>query len=351
MTRMPKSKILRWTIVVAFSVLITSVLYINHLPAAFLLGPMLAGIILGIKNIQLSAPKPLFNFSQGILGCLTAEVISADVLMDLVSYWQLALIITISTILISLALGIFIARFSSLPGTTAIWSILPGGASVMVGICGDYGADPRLVALIQYLRVIGVILTLVVISHFFSVDAVSTEVTASGSWLPMPNLNLAYTIIIAVAGVMLTRLIRFPSGRVLIPMIIGATLQLSGLVQLETPLWLLALCFGTIGLSVGLRFNLPILKLAVSVLPIILLAIVSMLVFCFGQAVLVNYYLGIDYLTCFLATSPGGLDTSVIIALDTHSDFAVILPLQVLRLFSVLVFGPIIARYLSKKLL
>ncbi|WP_392560169.1 AbrB family transcriptional regulator [Orbus mooreae] len=338
----------QWMIVIILGFIITLVLYLSQVPASFLLGPMLAGIIVGLNRFDIYIPKSLFNLSQGILGCLTAKAITASVLMDLVSYWQLALVITISTIIISIAIGLFIVRFSNLPGSTAIWGIMPGGASAMVGICGDYGADPRLVALIQYLRVIFVILMLAVFSHFFAQETMTNNGN-NAVWFATSKINLLYTILIAIIGVAIAKIIRFPSGRILLSMVIGTVLQINGIVQLETPLWLLLLCFGSIGLSVGLRFNIAVIKLAVRLLPIILLSIFMMLIFCYGQAILLHYYLGLDYLTCFLATSPGGLETSVVIALDTQSNLSIILPLQILRLFSVLVFGPIIARYLSTR--
>lgn len=346
--KLPFNKLLQWVMVIIISILITMPLYLNQLPAAFLLGPMLAGIIFGLNNATIVVSKSLFNLSQGVLGCLTAEAITANLLVNIVSYWQLAIIITFSTIFISIILGMLVCRFSSLPGSTAIWGIMPGGASAMVGICGDYGADPRLVALVQYLRVIFVVLMLALIAHYFSNESIVTSQPIE--LFPIPSINLIYTILIAIAGVCITNFIKFPSGRILLPMIFGAILQIHGVIQLETPQWLLMICSGTIGLSVGLRFNLTTIKLALKTLPIILLTIFIMLIFCYGQAYLLHYVMDIDYLTCFLATSPGGLDTSVIIALDTHSDLAVILPLQILRFFSVLVLGPSLARFLSTKL-
>lgn len=339
----------QWCMVIVLSFILTFVFYLNHLPATFLLGPMLAGVILGLNHFNVTVPKPLFYLSQGIVGCLTAKAITFNLLTDLLSYWYLALIITILTLVISIVLGIFILRFSNLPGSTAIWGIMPGGASAMVGICGDYGADPRLVALMQYLRVIFVVFTLAICSHFLF-DKIDISLKQQIIWFPTPTLNLLYTLLIAIFGVLLTQIIKFPSGRVLLPMLMGASLQVCGLIQLETPLWLLVLSFAVIGLSVGLKFNLAIIKLALKTLPIIVLSIVIMLIFCYGQALILKLYLGHDYLSCFLSTSPGGLDTSVIIALDTHSDLALILPLQILRFFSVLLVGPLIARYISTKL-
>jgi uncharacterized membrane protein AbrB (regulator of aidB expression) len=45
-------------------------------------------------------------------------------------------------------------RYSALPGATGAWGSSPGGASAMVVMAQEYGADVRLVALMQYLRVL-----------------------------------------------------------------------------------------------------------------------------------------------------------------------------------------------------
>ena len=41
-------------------------------------------------------------------------------------------------------------RWQVLPGTTALWGTSPGAASVMTIMAESYGADVRLVALMQY---------------------------------------------------------------------------------------------------------------------------------------------------------------------------------------------------------
>ncbi|MCY1458133.1 membrane protein AbrB duplication [compost metagenome] len=51
-----------------------------------------------------------------------------------------------------------------------------------------------------------------------------------------------------------------------------------------------------------------------------------------------------DFLSVYLATSPGGLDTMAIIAVDTHSDVGLVLAMQTLRLFAVIITGAFLAR-------
>ena len=131
-------------------------------------------------------------------------------------------------------------------------------------------------------------------AHFFSEHHGIQSSTQSLEIFPNPSLNLIYTILVAIIGVYITKLIKFPSGRILLPMAIGAILQINGVLTLETPQWLLMICSGLIGLSVGLRFNVVLIKLAIKTLPIILMTILLMLVFCLVQAIVMHFYLGVD---------------------------------------------------------
>jgi uncharacterized membrane protein AbrB (regulator of aidB expression) len=58
----------------------------------------------------------------------------------------------------------------------------------------------------------------------------------------------------------------------------------------------------------------------------------------------VTQVLPLDFMTAYLATSPGGLDTVAIIAAGTRADMSFIMAMQTLRLFTILLTGPMIAR-------
>lgn len=58
--------------------------------------------------------------------------------------------------------------------------------------------------------------------------------------------------------------------------------------------------------------------------------------------------LPVDMLTAYLATSPGGLDTVAIIAAGSRVDMSFVMAMQTLRLLTVLVTGPAMARFISR---
>jgi uncharacterized membrane protein AbrB (regulator of aidB expression) len=56
---------------------------------------------------------------------------------------------------------------------------------------------------------------------------------------------------------------------------------------------------------------------------------------------------GIDALTAYLATSPGGMDSVAIIAASSHVDETFIITLQMVRFLTIIAIGPPIARVSS----
>lgn len=217
----------------------------------------------------------------------------------------------------------------------------------MVIMAQEYGADVRLVALMQYLRVLFVAgAAALVVRVALGGDA--QGMTQQVIWFPSISWQLPLTLLLtAVAGWLGLRL-RCPSGAMLFPKLFGALVQGKGWLQLELPEWLLALAYAAIGWSVGLKFNKQIFLLALKTLPQILASIIGLILLCALMAFGLTQVLPLDFMTAYLATSPGGLDTVAIIAAGTRADMSFIMAMQTLRLFTILLTGPAIARFISR---
>jgi membrane AbrB-like protein len=156
------------------------------------------------------------------------------------------------------------------------------------------------------------------------------------------------TLAIAGGGAVLAKLIRFPAAGILTPMVIAAAFHLSGLVEITLPFWLLAITYTVFGWYIGLNFNRDIFLYAVRALPKLVLATLVLIALCALSAWVLTLLLPIDGLTAYLATSPGGLDSVVIIAVGSHADAPFVIAVQTLRLFAVILTGPSIAKFLSR---
>jgi membrane AbrB-like protein len=104
-----------------------------------------------------------------------------------------------------------------------------------------------------------------------------------------------------------------------------------------------------VGWSTGLGFNRAILRHAAEALPRILISILILMAVCVGLAALLVVLAGIDPLTAYLATSPGGADSAAIIAMASNVDVAFVMAMQTTRLVLVLLIGPSLASFIARR--
>jgi len=342
--------LIRWIALLALSAVLTALAELGGLPAAFLLGPMIAGIVIATVVGALAVPKSAMLGAQALIGCLIAASIEPELFVGLIDDWPILLGATLATMLASAALGGVIARLGILPGTTAIWGSAPGAASAMVLMSDAFGADVRLVAFMQYVRVVLVSITAAAIAWLF-VDMNGGEATAVDWFPPIDWPAFGTTLGIAVGGTVVGKLSRLPAGVFLGPLVLGLILHAGFGLPLQLPPWLLAAGYAFVGWSVGLRFDRAVLATAARSLPQVMLAVVALIAFCGGVAFLLARYLGIDPLTAYLATSPGGMDTVAIIAAASGGtvDIAFVMAMQMTRFLIVILFGPPIARWIAQR--
>jgi len=351
MARTSCNKAVFWLLLSAFSLFTGWALDRAGFPAAFLVGPMLCGIVVSLTGLGLALPRKLFLFAQSIIGCAVANCITVAIVATICKDWAVMFLIVGSSVFAGGLVGWTLMKWHALPGTTAAWGSTPGAASAMVAMAEEYGADARLIALMQYLRVLVVVLTAAMVTHFLS---------GTGSLAPvspvLPSLSLSpdvwppllVTLAVAIGGAFLGKWLRIPAGAMLVPMLLGAVLHASGLTDLYLPFWVQAGASLLLGWYVGLGFNRRLLLSAFKMLPRLLLSTVFLIGLCGISAWLLVAILHVDALTAYLSTSPGGLDSVILIAMSSQADVPFVVAVQTLRLFVVILSGPHIARFICR---
>jgi len=235
-----------------------------------------------------------------------------------------------------------------LPGTTALWGTSPGAASVMTIMADSYGADIRLVAFMQYFRVVGVAMVAALVAKLFGVSASHGADTIV--WFPPVDwLSLAETLALAVLGPIVARLLRIPAGAFLVPLVVGIVLAHFGWLKIELPPWLLAASYALVGWNIGLRFTRPLLVHAARALPLIAACTLILIAICGAVAALMVVGVGVDPLTAYLATSPGGADSIAIIAASTNVDVSFVMAMQTVRMIAVLFLAPVLTKFIAER--
>ncbi|QFI66975.1 Putative ammonia monooxygenase [Sinorhizobium alkalisoli] len=345
MGRLPPA--VQWFVLAALSMVFAVVLEAIGIPAGLLMGPMAAGAIVGMNGGTIRLPRQFFFCVQFILAMMIAASMRPDLFATFSGNWPLFLTVILSVIGVSTLSGWTITRMRILPGTTAIWGSSAGAASTMLLMADAYGADVRLVAFMQYLRVVFVASAAAVVAHLWVSDAEAGHATAL--FAPIAALPFLATLAVGVVGGLLGRVLRVPAGAFLVPFAIGSALNVTGALTIALPQWLLALSFALLGWNIGLGFTRTIVAHARRAFLPTVVSILVLMGFSALLALLLIRAVGIDPLTAYLATSPGGLDSIAVIAASSNVDLPFVMALQTARLLIITLIGPVLARFVADR--
>ncbi len=173
---------------------------------------------------------------------------------------------------------------------------------------------------------------------------------AAVAWFPPISIgHFAAILAVGIGGAALATALNLPAGPILVPVIIVMALEAATGLHLDPPPRLNALSYALVGWSIGLRFSRPILRHAVRAMPAILGSTLLLIAICGGIGAVLVWVAGIDPLTAYLATSPGGLDSVAIIAASSNVDLKFVMAMQTSRLVIAMFVFPIIARHLASR--
>ncbi|MAS14987.1 MAG: ammonia monooxygenase [Nitratireductor sp.] len=339
----------QWLFLVALTVAFAGIMLYGTLPAALLIGPMLAAVATGAMGARIRVPGLGFASAQTLVGLLIGGSLEPAIIASFADIWPILLLSVLVTVAASSFLGFLVSRWRILPGTTAVWGSAPGAATAMVLMAGAFGADARLVAFMQYLRVIFVTVAAALIARLW-VDTSGVEMPATDWFPPIGLAAFAITLVTALAGGLFGRLVRFPAPFFLGGMVAGALVHLGGGLPLELPPWLMGASYMMVGWTIGLKFDRALLRTAFRALPQVVLSVLALMALCGALGWFLHVEWGIDPLTAYLATSPGGMDSVAIIAAaaSQNVNLSFIMAVQMARFLFVLLAGPPISRLVAR---
>jgi membrane AbrB-like protein len=340
-------RIRAWLPILVLAAVFSYLLVLVGFPAATLLGSMFAGIAFGVGGTQLSVPKPIYTLAQGFAGIFIARSLTPSILVDVAAHWPMLIVMTILTLFCAFFTGWMLNRWGGVPKMPAILGSLPGMSGAMVIIAYERGIDGRVVALMQYTRLASVIAAVSLMTHFLpNLGAGAAAETADIHWSDWPSVLIS--MLLAASALVAVRFRFLPAAAMLFPMIVGAVLEASGTFHIVLLDPVIALIFAVIGLEVGLKFTRASLSELARMIPAVLISCVALIVLGGLLALLLRLVMPVDPLTALLATAPGSTETVAIVAVAGHAEVSVVLAFQTVRMFVVVLFGPMIMEKLAR---
>ncbi len=314
--------------------------------------PLFAGFAGGIAfallaRWQLDLPRPATVLSQAVIGVTVGGYLQSSTLAEVASNGVAILLVCVATLALSVLSGLALSRLMPVDQATSSFGMIAGGAAGIISISRELGADERLVAVLQYTRVLLIVaLTPLVAAVVFGIEA-TPHAPAGGGTDSLSGIGVV--ALCTAIGLLLARLIRLPAGGLLGPMLVAAVFALSGsslTVGASQPVVLVA--FALIGLEVGLRFTPASLRQAGALLPAAVLMILVLLAACAGLGILLASLADVTRLDGYLATTPGGLSAVLAVAVGSKTN-TTILSVQLIRTFVMLLAAPPLAHWIARR--
>ena len=337
-----------WLVVVVVTVAASALFGLLRLPSPVLFGSLVGGMVHALgSRTELELPPLAFRVGQALVGAVIGALVQLSTLARLADDWPSVLLVTVGTLAISLVAGRLLALRRDVSTATGSFALIAGGASGIVALARELGADDRVVTIVQYLRVLLVLMAMpLVTTVFFHPPAgVGSLSTGPTRWGP----DLLFVAVAVAAGLGLQRFVRAPATALLGPMLVAVAISASGVLgTVAVPTALEQLGYALIGVRVGLRFTRASLRSIARLLPLATALIVLVIVACALLGLLLSDVTGVDRLTAYLATTPGGLFAVLATAADSGSDVTYVLAVQVIRVFAMLLVAPLLGRWFSR---
>jgi membrane AbrB-like protein len=338
---------IRWAALIGVTVAVTVPLTMIGVPSAALFAALIVGIVLALLSYApAGVPRKAGIAAQGVLGVYIGTMVHRDALTALGSDWWIVLIVAVATLVLSIGAGALLGLHRDISPLTGALALVAGGASGLVAIARELGADDRVVAVVQYLRValitasMPIVVTIVYHAEKTEHAAPSAE-SASAPWY----VGVGMLVVIVLVGATAGRWMRLPGAGLLGPMALTIALELTGSsFGLSVPIALVQLAYAVIGWQAGVAFTRESMRAIGRALPTALGLIVALNFATAGLGVLLARVAGISPLDGYLATSPGGIYAVLATAVETGSNVTFIIAAQVVRILLMLFAAPLIAR-------
>lgn len=339
----------RW-LVLLVAVSATSLLFsLLRLPTPLLFGGLAGALVYALSrpNSPLKLPNQWFLAGQAVVGVIVGAAVEWESLAALGTGWLLIVVISCFSLAVSVMVGQLLVRKGASPAT-ATFATIAGGAAGLTAMADDLGADSRVVAVLQYLRLLVVLAIMpVIVTLVFNERPRPSELTVvpTSSW----QIDIPFVAISVVVGIFLGKRLRLPSSAILGPLIVAASLTaVPYFADAQVPTLIESAGYLAIGVQVGLKFTVVSVRAIGAMVPTALFTIAVTIVACAALGWSLTQLTDVSGLDAYLATTPGGVYAVLGTAAATGADVTFVAAAQVLRLLIVLASAPLVAVYLRR---
>ncbi|WP_235040011.1 AbrB family transcriptional regulator [Vreelandella profundi] len=314
---------------------------LTGLPLAWMLGPLIANLLVSSQGVKVAVPEPIRNVFLAIMGMVLGSQVTPQ-LAHRVGDWPVSAGLLLLGVAASTAVAAAWYRRCGFDPVSAWFGAAPGAMTAMILLGEKCGGDPQRIAVAQSLRIILVILFLPPL--FWASGDGSESVGPVNSGLEHGWMLLTIPLVLPLG-----RFLRIPTPALLAPLLMAALLSGFDIASLALPGWGMNVMLWVLGSAIGSRFQGMTRKLLGRYLwqsgIATLLALVVLALF----AELIHQLLGVGRDVALLALAPGGIGEMAILAVALNIDPVFVAFHHLLRMVTLMIIAPFWARWLMRR--
>ncbi|WP_104202411.1 AbrB family transcriptional regulator [Billgrantia saliphila] len=318
------------------------VFHLVGLPLAWMLGPLVANLVISARGISVGVPEPLREGFLGVLGLVLGSRVTPQ-LAERMLDWPLSALLLLAGVALSTAVAAAWYRYRGFDSVSAWFASAPGAMTAMILMGEKCGGDAQRIAIAQSLRVVLVVLLLPPLFWFYEGASGAEMEAAVDQALSAPWMLLFLPLLFPLG-----RWLRLPTPTLLAPLLFAALLSGFDIASLRLPEWGMNLMLWVLGCAIGSRFrglsSARLGRYLFEALVATLAALAVLAVF----AELIHLGVGVPRDVALLALAPGGIGEMAILAVALELDPVFVAFHHLLRMVALMLFAPLWARWLLR---
>ncbi|MEL6520334.1 MAG: AbrB family transcriptional regulator [Pseudomonadota bacterium] len=315
-----------------------------HLPLPWMLGALTAVTLCALAKLPVYVPGPVRSPMTAIIGVMMGAGFHPD-LMDQIMGWLPSFVglvaFTVAAGTACTAYLYWVARFDRV---TSYFAGMPGGLVEMISIGRARGGDELTITLMHSSRILIIVMTLPFLVQLLEGTSIAAAPPIGHPIAETPLTTFVLLFFCAVVGVYAGAWLGLPAHTLLGPMLISATLHVSGLTTFVPPTEIVSVAQVALGAVLGSRFTATTPRQVLKILGLaagMALVLISVVVIC---ASIVSSFTQLSLASLVLAYSPGGLTEMGLVAVSIQADIAFVAAHHLFRVLLVMVCaGPVFA--------
>ncbi len=323
-----------------------SIFAMLHVPAGWLLGSLITGIVYGLYIKKLYFPDSLFKISLAIIGANIGFMVMPEQFLTY-HYLLIPFIITIIlTLTGGILLGKFMQKYSSVHPNTAFFCCLPGGASEVIALSKEFGADQHIVAAFHTTRITLFVLTVPIVVGLNA--RVVPNTGQFGTNIGQGIFALICLFGIGFAALWIAQKIPLPGISLLMAILFGFLAHQFIFPTLEIPKFATGIAQALMGAIVGIRFDRETYKEFKRIGKVSIATLTLYFLMSFGLATVFYFLTPLEFFASLLSVVPAGAAEMASTATALDIEPMMVATLQMLRVLVLFALLPVLIKWFSK---